>query len=162
MAVNRARARDNVRRTRRETTYTWTRRDDSNHHCPPKVHSSWPAFSAGLPVWIARNRLESLGMRHRLRRQIALQRGMAGSQGGVCGACIRALTEGAQGLPRAIPIRPEQRFARVTYRFSTRVRRSSIVPVPGGVRAGDVAYANPRACEFAARGNLAAGTALER
>lgn len=56
----------------------------------------------------------------------------------------------------------EQRFARVTYRFSTRVRRSAIVPVPGGVRAGDVAYANARTCEFAARGNLAAGTTLER
>lgn len=56
----------------------------------------------------------------------------------------------------------EQHFARVTYRFSTRVRRSAIVPVPGGVRAGEVAYANPRTCEFAARSNLAAGTASER
>lgn len=56
----------------------------------------------------------------------------------------------------------EQRFARVTYRFSTRLRRSAIVPVPGGVRAGEVAYANPRTCEFAARSSLASGSTLER
>lgn len=41
-------------------------------------------------------------------------------------------------------------FARLTYSFSARMRRSAIVPVPSGVRTkpGDVAYVNPRKCLF--------------
>ena len=41
-------------------------------------------------------------------------------------------------------------FARLTYSFSARMRRSAIVPVPRGVlpKPGEVAYVNPRKCRL--------------